>query len=127
MKNKELPLSPHLQVYKAQMTSAMSIFHRMSGMVLSLGTIIIVWMLLAAATGPIAYQHFHIVASSWIGQIVFLGWSMALFYHMFNGVRHLFWDMGYLFKLKNAYAAGYMVLFLAFLATLGLWLKLMLQ
>lgn len=106
------PLSPHLQVYRPQMTSVLSILHRATGAALAIGTFMIVWWLVAAATGPEAYTHAQEFAKSEMGTLMIFGWSVALAYHLCNGIRHLFWDTGNLFKIKNAYAAGYVVLFL---------------
>lgn len=115
--DRELPLSPHLQIYKAQMTSAMSIFHRMTGAFLAVGTLAVIWMLLAAASGPGHYAVFASVMNIMLVKVVLTAWAGSLFYHMFNGIRHLFWDAGYLFDLKNAFAAGYVVLALTAIST----------
>lgn len=117
------PLSPHLQIYKPQMTSVMSILHRLTGIALVVGTLMLAWLLIAAATGQEAYECFTDFAVSPIGQSMLFGWSLALFYHMFNGIRHLFWDMGYLFKIENAYRAGAFVLLATVIATALLWAK----
>src|SRR3954453_3440972 len=90
----ERPMSPHLQVYRWQLTSVMSILHRATGIALSVGTILLVWGLGAASDGPdpsAAVQH---VLGSWIGLLLLFGWSVALFYHLGNGIRHLWWDTG---------------------------------
>ncbi len=116
------PLSPHLQVYRPQMTSVMSILHRATGYALAVGTIMMVWMLLAAATGADAFTVFTDFCASALGQVMLFGWSVALFYHMSNGIRHLIWDTGYLFKLKNAYRAGYVVLGMTVVMTGLFWL-----
>jgi len=115
------PLSPHLQVYKPQMTSVMSIFHRASGVALAIGTVVLVWILVAAASGAAHFDYVIGLLGTPIGRLALFGWSFALYYHMCNGVRHLFWDMGYLFKLKNAFAAGWLVLAVATLLTLATW------
>lgn len=115
------PLSPHLQVYKPQMTSVLSILHRATGYALAIGTIMIVWWLVAAATGPEAYRTAMDFADHPIGTLLIFGWSFALFYHLCNGIRHLFWDMGYLFKIENAYKAGYLVLFTSAALTTAVW------
>lgn len=104
------PLSPHLQVYKPQMTSVLSIFHRMAGVALAIGTLMVAWWLIAAATSEEAYNTAQAFAGSKIGTLMIFGWSVALFYHLSNGVRHLIWDTGRLFKIENAYKAGYCVL-----------------
>jgi len=115
------PLSPHLQVYKPQMTSVMSILHRATGVALAIGTILLVWVLIAAATNESYYDYVVGVLASPIGQLALLGMTFALFYHMCNGVRHLFWDMGYLFKLQNAFRAGWLVLASAVVLTAITW------
>jgi succinate dehydrogenase / fumarate reductase cytochrome b subunit len=118
---KKRPLSPHLQVYRLPMTAVMSISHRMSGIALSLGLVMLVWMLVATAMGPSAYGVFHGFIASWLGQFMLMGWSAALFYHMCNGIRHLFWDMGFLFELDNAFKSGLVVIFMAVLLTALTW------
>ena len=122
-KTAQRPLSPHLQIYSPQMTSIMSILHRASGYALAVGTAMVIWLLIAAATGPDAYNTFMSFAGSTIGKLLLFGWSVALFYHMSNGIRHLFWDSGRLFKIENAYAAGYFVLASTFILTFLTWWK----
>ena len=115
------PLSPHLQVYKPQMTSVTSILHRATGVALSYGLAVFTWWLVAASLGPEAYGVFTDFAGSKIGLLLMFGWTIAVYYHLANGIRHLIWDTGHLFKLKNAYAAGYFVLFFTVLASFGTW------
>jgi succinate dehydrogenase / fumarate reductase cytochrome b subunit len=115
------PLSPHLQVYKPQMTSVLSILHRMTGFAMAVGILVVVWMLVAAASGEQAYNVFLHYVGSKVGMVLLFGWSVAFFYHMSNGIRHLFWDMGYLFKLQNAFRAGYVVLLSTVVLTGLLW------
>ena len=117
----ERPLSPHLQVYKPQLTSVMSILHRMAGAALAVGTVMIVWLLLAAASGEAAYNQFIWVCNTAVGKLALFGWSAALFYHLCNGVRHLFWDTGRLFEIKSAYRAGYVVLAVTALLLFWFW------
>jgi succinate dehydrogenase / fumarate reductase cytochrome b subunit len=117
----ERPLSPHLQIYKPQMTSVLSILHRATGMALVFGIVMVVWMLVSAAMGPEAYSVFRWFVNSWVGQLMLFGWSFCLFYHMSNGVRHLIWDTGRLFKMEHAYIGGYLVLASAFTMTFLLW------
>lgn len=116
------PLSPHLQVYKPQLTSMMSIMHRATGYALAVGTLLVMWWLTAAASGLDSYMAAMDFTHSIFGKLLLLGWSFSLFYHLYNGIRHLFWDMGYLFKLKNAYAAGYAVWALALISTVVVWI-----
>lgn len=114
------PLSPHLQVYKPQMTSVTSILHRATGVGLSYGLVVFVWWLVSAAIGPESYDYFLGFAGSEIGLLLMFCWTIAFYYHLANGVRHLIWDSGFLFKIKNAYTAGYFVfLFTAVLTGLS--------
>ena len=86
------PLSPHLQIYRPMLTMIMSIVHRITGAALYVGTLLLAWWLLAAASGPNAYATFQAVASSFIGRVVLLGYTWALIHHMLGGIRHLIWD-----------------------------------
>jgi succinate dehydrogenase / fumarate reductase cytochrome b subunit len=120
---RERPLSPFMigPYYRAQLTSMLSIVHRITGVGLSLGTILLVGWLAAVASGPWAYAEFAKHLTAWYGQLLLLGWSWSLLYHLCNGVRHLFWDMGYGFEIKTAYRSGYAVLALSLLLTAALW------
>ena len=115
------PLSPHLQVYKPQMTSVLSILHRMTGVGLTVGLMLFAWWLVAAAIGPGAYAVFMNFAGSPVGMLLLFGFTLAFFYHLANGIRHLFWDSGLLFKIENAYEAGYAVLLFTALMTGATW------
>jgi succinate dehydrogenase / fumarate reductase cytochrome b subunit len=103
------PLSPHLQIYRWQLTSVLSILHRFAGVALSLGAILLVWWLVAAASGPAAYDRVAGFLGSWIGCLLLLGWTAALFYHLCNGIRHLVWDTGHALDLKSTYRGGWLV------------------
>jgi succinate dehydrogenase / fumarate reductase cytochrome b subunit len=116
------PLSPHLQIYRPQLTSVLSIVHRMTGVGLTLGAVLVVWWLLAAATGP---EYFAIVdglLTSWIGLLVLLGSTWALAYHLLNGIRHLVWDIGYGYELETVDRSGIAVLIGSGVLTVLLWL-----
>lgn len=115
------PLSPHLQVYKPQMTTVLSIMHRAAGVALAVGSLMVVWWLLAAATGPSEYRFFQDFAAGPLGLFMLFGWSAAFFYHLCNGIRHLFWDTGRLFVLKDAFCAGKIVLIASAVLTAGAW------
>jgi succinate dehydrogenase / fumarate reductase cytochrome b subunit len=110
MPSQERPLSPHLQVYRWQLTSVMSILHRMTGVALAVGTLLLVYWLIAAAAGPHAFATAQEFIGSILGRILLFGWTVALFYHLCNGIRHLFWDAGRGFELRTAYASGWAVL-----------------
>jgi succinate dehydrogenase / fumarate reductase, cytochrome b subunit len=115
------PLSPHLQIYRWQLTMFMSILHRITGVALSIGGLMVAWWLVAAMMGEGAYNIARDFAASPLGLFMLFGWSFCLYYHLFNGIRHLIWDTGRLFKIENAYRAGYFVLFLTVVATVGTW------
>lgn len=116
------PLSPHLQIYRPQLTSVLSITHRATGVFLSLGTLLLSAWLLALADGPQAYLNFQNFTASWIGMLLLIGWSASLYYHLCNGIRHLFWDAGLGFDLQNTYRSGWAVLIGSGLLTLITWL-----
>lgn len=94
------PLSPFF-TYKWTLTMAMSIVHRVTGVALYFGTILLAWWLIATTTGPGAYATVQNFTSSWIGRIVVFGYTWALLHHMLGGVRHLIWDLGYGFGEKE--------------------------
>jgi len=104
------PLSPHLLIYKPQLTSVLSIVHRGTGVALAGGLLLVVYWLMALATGPDAFGNAQIIMGSWIGNIILFGFTFALFYHLCNGIRHLFWDAGLGLDLKTVYASGWSVL-----------------
>ncbi len=116
------PLSPHLQVYRPQLTSVLSIFHRFTGIALSVGTLLLVYWLAAAAAGPDTFNSAQNFVGSWFGILLLFGWSVALFYHLCNGIRHLFWDAGYGFELPQAYASGWAVVLATGVLTLLAWI-----
>ena len=113
------PLSPHLQVYRWQMTMLTSILHRMSGVGLALGLVLLTWWLAAAASGPEYFALVHGIMGSWIGRLILLGFTAALYFHLCNGIRHLLWDVGYGFEIETARRMGYLVFFVMVLAPLG--------
>lgn len=121
MASQNRPLSPHLQVYKPQLTSVMSIMHRGTGIALAVGTLLLVWWLVAAATGESAYADVQAFMGSWIGRLMLFGWSYALFYHLCNGLRHLFWDAGKGFELETAYRNGWLVVAASVVLTVLAW------
>ena len=112
------PISPHLQVYRPQLTSMLSILHRITGVALAIGTILLVYWLIAAASGPEAFASAEALIGSWLGRVLLLGWTFALYFHLTNGIRHLFWDAGLGFELKTVYASGWTVVALAAVLTL---------
>jgi succinate dehydrogenase / fumarate reductase cytochrome b subunit len=123
MSARQRPLSPHLQVYKPQLTSLTSIAHRISGLVLSAGAIFLSWGLVALASSRETYEEFRGFASAMPGRILTAVIVLSYAYHFLNGIRHLAWDAGWGLDLQRAYATGYLVLALSpALAVLTLWL-----
>ena len=120
--NRPRPLSPHLQVYKPQLTSILSILHRGTGIVLSIGSIFLVLWILVLTLGESAYQIYSQLVNNWFGKLVIFGFTFGLFYHLSNGIRHLFWDAGYGYDLKDAYISGFAVIFSSLSLTLITWL-----
>jgi succinate dehydrogenase / fumarate reductase, cytochrome b subunit len=116
------PLSPHLQVYRPQLTSVLSITHRVTGVALAVGTLLLVYWLAAAALGPEAYAQAQTVLGSKLGQLLLFLWSWALFYHLCNGIRHLFWDAGYGFEIPTVYKSGKAVLITSVVLTVLAWI-----
>ena len=120
--NRPRLLSPHLQVYKPQLTSILSILHRGTGVVLSIGSVLLVSWIVALTLGESAYQIYSQLANNWFGKLVIFGFTFGLFYHLSNGIRHLFWDAGYGYDLKDAYISGFAVIFSSLSLTLITWL-----
>lgn len=121
MSNKARPLSPHLQIYRWQLTMFLSILHRATGVALAFGAVFLTWWLLAALSGPVAFDRFHGFAGSLIGQMMLAGWLFSLVFHFLNGLRHLVWDTGRWLTLKSAFGSGYAVLFGAIILTAAIW------
>jgi succinate dehydrogenase / fumarate reductase cytochrome b subunit len=118
----ERPLSPHLQIYRWQITMAMSILHRATGVALTIGLFVMAWWLLAAASGPEAYDQFRHCASSPFGLFVLAGFSYALFYHFCTGIRHLFLDSGMFYGIPEIYKSGYVTIAASIVLTVSFWL-----
>ena len=95
------PLSPHLQIYKPMLTTMMSITHRMTGVALYFGSLLVAWWLVAAATGPDYFSMVNGFFGSWFGRIILLGYTWALIHHALGGLRHLIWDTGRGFELPT--------------------------
>ncbi len=118
----ERPLSPHLQIYKPQLTSVLSITHRLTGLALSVGAVLLVWWLVAAAAGDRAFAAAQGFWGSWFGLLLLFGWSYALFFHLCNGIRHLCWDAGHGFELRTTYLSGWTVLAVSAALTILAWI-----
>jgi succinate dehydrogenase / fumarate reductase cytochrome b subunit len=94
------PLSPHLQIYSPLINMVMSIVHRITGVALYFGSLLLAWWLIAAATGPEYYNYVLSWFATWPGKIILLGYTWALMHHMLGGLRHLVWDSGHGYDLK---------------------------
>lgn len=115
------PLSPHLQVYKPQLTSILSISHRISGVFLSLGTVVLLYWLVSAALGEQAYNNARQVLAMPLVQLVLLGWTYAFFLHLCSGLRHLMFDTGRGLEIATAYKTGYAVIAASIMLTALSW------
>jgi succinate dehydrogenase / fumarate reductase cytochrome b subunit len=118
---KKRPLSPHLQVYKPQLTTVLSITHRITGIALSAGLLLFVWWLVALMQGLQAFGQLQALLRAPLGLAVLVGWTWALFYHFANGIRHLAWDAGFGFSLPDTYRSGWAVVILSFVLTALTW------
>ncbi len=117
----ERPLSPHLSVYKPQITSMLSILHRITGFGLSVGTLLLGAWLWSAAFSPSFYATLTEVTASWFGRVFLFGWTVAFFYHLFNGIRHLMWDAGMGLTIPSVNRSGIAVLLLTLALSVGVW------
>lgn len=115
------PLSPHLQVYKLPLTALMSISHRVTGAALAMGTLLVTAFFIAAASGEDHYNFVMGLAAHPLGKLVLFLWSFALFFHMCNGIRHMFWDIGKNFDKASANRSNYYVIAGAIAVTIFVW------
>jgi len=111
-----------LQVYKPQLTSVLSITHRGTGIALAIGTVVLMYWLLSLAAGPAAYASASAVLGSVIGQLVLVAFTFSFCYHLCNGMRHLFWDIGMGFEMETVYASGKAVVVVSIIMTVVAWI-----
>lgn len=121
MSNNGRPLSPHLSIYRWPITMTLSILHRATGLALSVGLIVLVAWLFSAASGPESYSLVVSTLDSTFGRVCLAGWSFAFFFHLSNGIRHLVWDAGFGFEIRQANASAWFVLLLALVLTTLFW------
>ncbi|MDH3763819.1 MAG: succinate dehydrogenase, cytochrome b556 subunit [Gammaproteobacteria bacterium] len=121
MANSKHPISPHLQIYRLPLTALLSITHRITGVILALGSVVLVWILAAAADSADYYQSMIPHLQSWYGQLFLFGFVFSLYLHFCNGVRHLFWDVGYGFELETADLTARLAIALAVILTVATW------
>ena len=120
----ERPLSPFMFPvwYRFQITSALSILHRLTGIALTVGSIVLAWWLVAVAAGGEVFAATHAFLASPVGMVLLFLWSVAFFYHLCSGIRHLAWDAGYGFEIHHAYRSGHVVLAATAVLTGASWL-----
>ena len=116
------PLSPHLSIHKKVLTALFSIFHRITGIGLSMGSILITIWFLMISLGPNYFVYFEIISKNIVFKFVLLIWTIGVFYHLYNGCRKLYWSFGIGMELTTVYRSGYIVLFLTAVSTLVVWL-----
>ncbi|SFW20645.1 MULTISPECIES: succinate dehydrogenase, cytochrome b556 subunit [Luteibacter] len=115
------PLSPHIQVYKWQVQMVTSILHRATGIILAVGSLLLVWGLAALAAGPEAFATFTDCAGSPLGMIVLVGWTLAFFYHLANGIRHLVQDTGKGYAIQSFVRSSWASIIVAIVLTVAVW------
>ena len=118
--SRPMPLSPHLSIYRWPITMAASIIHRATGIALAIGTLFIAWWLIAAASGPDAYDNFAGFAASTLGRLILFGLVGSLAFHLLNGLRHLAWDLGYGYSLPTSRRSAAFVFGMSALIALGI-------
>jgi len=125
MSNTEKPLSPHLSIYRWPVTMTLSILHRVTGVAMAIGLVVLAAWLVCAAAGSADYGQFVALLSTLVGQFMLIGWSFAFFFHFANGIRHLVWDTGRGFEKRQANASAWFVLILSVTTTAAFWLVLL--
>lgn len=117
----ERPLSPHLSIYRWQITNTLSILHRVTGFGLTFGLVLFAVWLIAAACNPELYACMMDLFGSIVGKLFLFGWTVAFFYHLGNGMRHLYWDMGRGFALGEVTTSGQLILVFTLAMTIITW------
>ena len=115
------PLSPHLSIHKKVLTAVFSIFHRLTGIFLTLGSFLLVFWFLSVSIGENFYNYFQIISSNFIFKVILFFWTLAFFYHLFNGIRYLFWSFSLGMELKTVYLSGYIITLLTIISTIIVW------
>jgi len=119
--NESRPLSPHLGIYRWQITNTLSILHRLTGVALSGGLAVLSAWLITAAWFPGYFTQLHWALGTIIGQIALFGWTVCFYYHLANGMRHLNWDLGYGFKLDEVTSSGRIVILFTMFMSIFTW------
>ena len=122
MKDNQNPISPHLQIYRWHISSLLSITHRIVGVVNLFALILMFFWLLTFSLGESNYKLFLLVMNSFFGKFILIGFTWSMSFHIFSGIRHLVWDMGYGFEIKTANITGILVILSSLVATIIFWL-----
>jgi len=122
MKDNQNPLSPHLQIYRWHISSLLSITHRISGVINLFSFILIFFWLLILSLGENNYELFLLFINSFVGKFILIGFTWSMSFHIFSGIRHLVWDMGYGFEIKTANISGIIVIISSLISTIIFWL-----
>lgn len=121
MAARQRPLSPHLDIYKKQITSVLSIFHRATGVVLAIGALFLAAWLVCVASDAECFAWCQQLLASWFGKLALFAFSASMIYHLLNGIRHLLWDIGWGMEIETVVKTGYLVIFLSVVLTALLW------
>ena len=122
MNDSKNPLSPHLQIYRWQVSSLLSITHRISGVINLLALILIFFWLIALILGEDNYESFLLTINSFFGKFILIGFTWSMCFHILSGIRHLVWDLGYGFEIKTANISGAVVIISSLVLTIIFWL-----
>ena len=122
MTDNQNPLSPHLQIYRWHISSLLSITHRISGVINLLSLILIFFWLLVLSFDQSIYKLFLLMANSFFGKFILIGFTWSMTFHVLSGIRHLIWDLGYGFEIKTAKISGIIVIISSFILTIIFWL-----
>ena len=122
MNDSKNPLSPHLQIYRWQISSLLSIIHRISGVINQLALILIFFWLLVLSFGESNYELFLLTINSFFGKFILIGFTWSMCFHILSGIRHLDWDLGYGFEIKTANISGIIVVISSLALTIIFWL-----
>ncbi len=120
--NDNRPLSPHLSIHKKILTAVFSIFHRLTGFGLSIGSIFIAGWIAMISLGPNYFIIFQSISSFFVFKIFLFIWTLGIFFHLFNGIRYLYWSFGIGMELKTINNSGYLVILLTILSTIIVWM-----
>lgn len=122
MNQSHRPTSPHIQIYKQQLTTTLSILHRATGIILALGSVLIAFWLAIVAYNPELLQAAYQFLSSILGRLILFLFTLVLFYHLCNGIRHLYWDIGKGFELRQIHFGGWLTVVCTFVLTIAVWI-----